>query len=260
MWRLVCLEIDKLLHKRLLLGGTAGLALIPLLVAVTMKYGGGVVQVQAQTPINGYASLRFGLFFAMGFFVPLFVAILAADTLAGEWSDGILRLSLMRPVGRTRLLVAKGLAVFIATLFAMTVFTIVGLAAGWVFFDHNVLYLTPTEPVSGWAAALRVVATAGVAALGLTLQVGITLLLCLFIHRPTGAALCAVAVTFGCQLLGKFKAVEPWLPSTYMGTWQKVLEPLAGGELVRELALMLLFAALLIGGSALVFERADLEA
>ena len=260
MWRLVFLEIDKLLHKRLLVGGTCGLALIPILVAVTLKYGGSVVQVQGQTPMDGFVSLRLALFFAMDFFVPLFVAILTADTLAGEWSEGVLRLSLMRPVRRSRLLLAKGLAVFLATAFALMAFAVTGLAAGWLLFEHNALYLTPTETISGGAAALRVVGAAGVAALGLTVMTGITLLLSLFIHRPTGAALCAVAVTFGSKLLGRLQSAEPWLPTTYMGTWQKLLAPVAAGELARDLTLLLVFVALLIGSAALVFERADLEA
>ena len=44
-------------------------------------------------------------------FLPIAVAITAGDAIAGEAQPGTLRYMLVRPVGRTRLLVAKLVAV-----------------------------------------------------------------------------------------------------------------------------------------------------
>src|SRR3954467_4012191 len=54
---------------------------------------------------------------ALGIVLPLFlpvaVAVVAGDSIAGEASAGMLRYLLVRPVGRTRLLVAKLAAVLV---------------------------------------------------------------------------------------------------------------------------------------------------
>src|SRR5690242_16819932 len=54
-------------------------------------------------------------------FLPIAVAVLAGDAIAGEATGGTLRYLLARPVGRTRLLVAK--------LVALTVFVVLALVA-----------------------------------------------------------------------------------------------------------------------------------
>src|SRR2546423_6090329 len=57
----------------------------------------------------------------MPVFLPIAVAVLAGDSIAGEASGGTLRYLLVRPVGRTRLLVAQ--------LVALTAFVLLAIAA-----------------------------------------------------------------------------------------------------------------------------------
>jgi hypothetical protein len=52
-------------------------------------------------------------------FLPVAVAVLAGDSIAGEANIGTLRYLLIRPVGRTRLLVAKLVALIAFVLFAI---------------------------------------------------------------------------------------------------------------------------------------------
>lgn len=81
-------------------------------------------------------------------FLPVSVAVVAGDSIAGEAATGTLRYLLARPVGRTRLLVAKLVAVVTFVLLAVVAVTVTSYAAG-------VLILGPSRaaavgtPVSG---------------------------------------------------------------------------------------------------------------
>ncbi len=73
---------------------------------------------------------------ALGIVLPLFlpvaVAVIAGDTIAGEAQTGTLRYLLLRPVGRTKLLVAKLVTVFVFVGVAVVVVAITGLVVGRV--------------------------------------------------------------------------------------------------------------------------------
>lgn len=63
-------------------------------------------------------------------FLPVAVAVMAGESIAGEASTGTLRYLLARPVGRTRLLVAKLVAVTTFTLIAVIAVAVTSYAAG----------------------------------------------------------------------------------------------------------------------------------
>jgi ABC-2 type transport system permease protein len=63
-------------------------------------------------------------------FLPVAVAVVAGDSIAGEANAGTLRYLLVRPVGRTRLLVAKLISVTTYVLLAVLLVTITAYATG----------------------------------------------------------------------------------------------------------------------------------
>src|SRR4051794_37788855 len=63
-------------------------------------------------------------------FMPVAVAVVAGDAVAGEAQAGTLRYVLARPVGRTRLLVAKLVSVLAFVLLAVVVVAAVGYVVG----------------------------------------------------------------------------------------------------------------------------------
>ena len=63
-------------------------------------------------------------------FLPVAVAVVAGESIAGEASAGTLRYLLARPVGRTRLLVAKLISVTTFTLVAVVAVTVTSYATG----------------------------------------------------------------------------------------------------------------------------------
>ena len=63
-------------------------------------------------------------------FLPVAVAVISGDSIAGEAQSGMLRYLLARPVGRTRLLVAKLVAVFVFVIVAVVIVAGVGYLVG----------------------------------------------------------------------------------------------------------------------------------
>ena len=63
-------------------------------------------------------------------FLPVAVAVVAGESIAGEASAGTLRYLLARPVGRTRLLVSKLISVTAFTLAAVVAVTVTSYATG----------------------------------------------------------------------------------------------------------------------------------
>src|SRR5579863_7891277 len=78
-----------------------------------------------------------GLAVTMPFFVPLSIAVVAGDSIAGEASMGTLRYLLVRPAGRSRLLLAKGIVLALFCLVAALAVVVAGLIAGVAFFPHG---------------------------------------------------------------------------------------------------------------------------
>ena len=68
-------------------------------------------------------------------FLPIAVAVVAGDSVAGEAQAGTLRYLLARPAGRTRLLVAKLIAVMAFVLVTVLVVAGVGYVVGTTLFD-----------------------------------------------------------------------------------------------------------------------------
>ncbi|KAA1031020.1 ABC transporter permease subunit [Pseudonocardia sp. EV170527-09] len=114
------------------------LCALPALVAVVVS-ATGILPPPGQGPAflsavatNGQIFPAFALALVLPVLLPITVAVVAGDTIAGEAAAGTLRYLLIRPVGRLRLLVAKlvSVAFFVVTAVTLVVLTsyVVGIA------------------------------------------------------------------------------------------------------------------------------------
>src|SRR5580693_9489032 len=70
-------------------------------------------------------------------FLPVAVAVVAGDSIAGEAGSGTLRYLLARPVGRTRLLAAKLIALIVYTLSAVILVAVTAYLTGIALFGPS---------------------------------------------------------------------------------------------------------------------------
>ncbi len=178
--RLLRSEMRLILGRRRNKAGILVLAAVPVLLSIALRAsdpsseGGGPDLISAATSNGVFVALT-ALTVEMALFLPLAVAVLSGDTVAGEANIGTLRYLLTVPVGRTRLLLVKYLSLVVGALIGVVVVAGTGIVVGGA-----LLGLGPTTLLSGnqislaealgrvALAALYVTAgLAGLAAIGL---------------------------------------------------------------------------------------------
>ncbi|HEV7205675.1 MAG TPA: ABC transporter permease subunit [Jatrophihabitans sp.] len=204
-------------------------------------------------------------------FLPIAVAVIAGDSIAGEAQGGTLRYLLARPVGRTRLLVAKLVVVLVFT------FTAVALVAG-IGFLVGILTLggrpvtastsisTSIISVSGsllspGQIALRVVVSVGYVALSMLGVAALALLLSTFTDSPLAATLGAIAFLIGSSLLltlDAARALQPYLPTRYWLSFIDLFrDPILWRDVERGALLQLVYVVVFLGAAWANFSTKD---
>jgi ABC-2 type transport system permease protein len=169
-------------------------------------------------------------------FLPIAVAVVAGDAIAGEASAGMLRYLLARPVARTRLLAAKLVALIAYVLLAVVAVALTSYVTGRLLFGSKPAAVTSSgitttnvvaASLSGTALtpADVLVRTAGVVAFIVVSMLGvgaIALFLSTLSDSALGATLGALAVliTSGVLVaLNSASAISPYLPTRYWLSW-----------------------------------------
>ncbi|WP_100498412.1 ABC transporter permease subunit [Geodermatophilus chilensis] len=197
-------------------------------------------------------------------FLPIAVAVVAGDAVAGEAQAGTLRYLLARPAGRTRLLVAKLVAVIAFVLVTVLVVAGVGYVVGTTLFD--------AQPVGGgtsvsgtslsqqelagrslMAIGYVTVSMLGVAAFGLFFST--------LTDSPLAAALGALAVLVTSSLLFTLDAaspIAPYLPTRYWLAFVDLFrDPILWRDVVRGLALQGVYVGVLLAAAWANFTTKD---
>ncbi|MGK5113475.1 MULTISPECIES: ABC transporter permease [unclassified Geodermatophilus] len=196
-------------------------------------------------------------------FLPVAVAVVAGDSVAGEAQAGTLRYLLARPAGRTRLLVAKLVAVVAFVLVTVLVVAGVGYLVGTALFDARPLAgtsvsgtsLTPEELLARTLLAIGYVTVSmlGVAAFGLFFST--------LTDSPLAAALGALAVLVASSLLFTLDAaspIAPYLPTRYWLAFVDLFrDPVLWRDVTRGLALQGVYVGVLLAAAWANFTTKD---
>lgn len=159
-------------------------------------------------------------------FLPVAVAVVAGDAVAGEASAGTLRYLLVRPVGRTRLLVAKLVAVSSFVLLAVVAVAASGYVVGVNAFGSQpgtagAVAVSGTS-LSGRELAARTALMLAYVAWSMLGVAAVALFLSTVGDSALGAAIGGLALIVGSQVLVTLDAagsVRDWLPTRYWLSW-----------------------------------------
>jgi len=197
-------------------------------------------------------------------FLPIAVAVVAGDSVAGEAQAGTLRYLLARPSGRTRLLVAKLVAVLAFVLVTVLVVAGVGYVLGATLFEAQPTVgtsvsgtsLTPQELGGRTLLAIGYVAVSmlGVAAFALFFST--------LTDSPLGATMGALAVLVASSLLFTLDAaspIAPYLPTRYWLAFVDFFrDPILWRDIVRGLALQGVYVGVLLASAWANFTTKDI--
>ena len=240
-------ELRQVLLRRrnqMLLGVTA---LFPILIGAGLRLashphgggGGGGLSFVTQLTGNGIFLSFIALTILLTLVMPVVVAVVAGDSIAGEAGYGTLRYLLAVPAGRTRLLAVKyGVIVVFALAVTFTV-TGVALATGAALFPIGPVTLLSGTTVSLAEGILRLVlvslyVAAAMASLG-AIGLAISTLTEHAIGAIAGLAIFVVASEVADQV-PQFAVIQPYLPTHWWNSFDALLRvPIDSGTLLKGL-------------------------
>lgn len=263
---MIGVELTKLFRRPRTYAITVLLCLLPLIVAIFLAstrippppgQGGAFLSAVLS---NGALYPAAAMALVLPIFLPVSVAVLAGDSVAGEASAGTLRYLLIRPVGRTRLLVAKLISLIVFVLFAIGAVLVTAYLTGLLLFGST--------PSAGVALPADVTSLSGVTItpaglvlrlLGTVVYIVISMLgvasIALFLSTVTdsalGAAMGALAVLVTSQVLVTLDAataIKPYLPTRYWFAWIDFFrEPILWRDIERGAAIQVVYLIVLLG-------------
>jgi ABC-2 type transport system permease protein len=208
----------------------AVVALVPILIAVAVEAGRGgssrAGSIYGGITGNGLFAALAAFVVAGPVFLPLVIAIVAGDSVAGEASSGTLRYLLAVPVGRTRLLAVKFAAVAVWCLACVATVAIVGVLIGLCLFPAGRLTLLSGNEVSYGAGLARLFEAGGYLALVLLAVAAFGLFVSTLTEMPLAAmaaTLTLVIVSEVIDAVPQLSSIHGWLPSHYWQRWTDLL-------------------------------------
>ncbi len=186
-------------------------------------------------------------------FLPVAVAVVAGDAVAGEAAAGTLRYLLVRPVGRTRLLVSKLVSVVLFVLVAVTAVAVSAYVVGTSLLGTAPITSTTTvsgTPLTAEELAVRtalMVAYIGWSMLGVA---SLSLVLSTLTDSALGAALGGLALLVSSTVLVTLDAadaVRDYLPTRYWLAWVDLFrEPILWRDVERGVVVQGVYVGVLL--------------
>ena len=266
---MIAVELRKMFQRPRTWATIAVLNALPILVAVLL-----VLTDLAPRPGEGppflSAVLRNGTLYPLAalaivlpLFLPIAVAVVAGDAVAGEAQAGTLRYLLARPAGRTRLLVAKLVAVMAFVLVTVLVVAGVGYLIGSALFDAEPIAGTSVSGTSLTPAEIggRTMLAIGYVAVSMLGVAAFALFFSTFTDSPLGATMGALAVLVASSLLFTLDAaspIAPYLPTRYWLAFVDLFrDPILWRDIVRGLALQGVYVGVLLAAAWANFTTKD---
>jgi ABC-2 type transport system permease protein len=196
-------------------------------------------------------------------FLPIAVAVVAGDSIAGEAQAGTLRYLLARPAGRTRLLVAKLVAVLAFVVVTVVVVAGVGYVIGRTLFDAQPIGGTSVSGTSLTSSELagRTVLAVGYVAVSMLGVAAFALFFSTLTDSPLGATMGALAVLVASSLLFTLDAaspIAPYLPTRYWLAFVDLFrDPIQWRDITRGLALQAVYVGVLLAAAWANFTTKD---
>jgi ABC-2 type transport system permease protein len=223
-------ELAMMFRRRRNIALLAVLGVIPLVIGIAVKAtgGGGGGGVFGSITDNGIFVAFAGLVAVLPLFLPMAVAVVAGESVAGEANTGTLRYLLAVPVARYQLLTVKLVSIAVWCLAGPLVVAVVGVIIGLALFPHGSLTLLSGTQASLTSGIGRLLLAVLYCALMMLVVGTIGLFVSTLTEVPVAAMAGALAVAIVSEVLAavpQLHAVQPWLFSHY---WLSI------GDFLRE--------------------------
>ena len=229
-------ELWMIFGRRRNWAGLAVLAAVPILMAIAVKVSGNGTGGGGDGGPDFFASITDnGLFVALaaltvelGLFLPIAIASISADAIAGEANQGTLRYLLAVPVGRTRMLAVKYTAVVIFAVAATLVVAVTGTLIGLALFGGGPVTLLSGAQVSFGEGLVRLLGICAYLSVGLAALGAMGMFVSTLTEQPIGATIAIVTLSVASFILDSIPQIE-WLHPYLLTHWW-----MSFGDLLRD--------------------------
>lgn len=294
MWKLLKIELFKIFKRPRTYIAFGAIAAIVFLVQIALKFDGksyvdlllnnlkesfDFTDEFKHKLLNGYL-VCFLILNTLLIQMPLLVALIAGDSIAGEANMGTLRLSLTKPISRTRYMLMKFLASVIYTIALLIWMAILALFGSMLIFGTNdivILRSDGIEQINSFDVLWRYVAAFGYAAIALTTVAALAFLLSVFADNSIGPIIATMSIVIVCTILSEMnipiydRTIKPWLFTSHMVAWKGFFYVKATEEgttingsienlpaIMRSLGILIVYIAGFVTTAVWVFKKKDI--
>jgi ABC-2 type transport system permease protein len=294
MWKLLKLELYKIFKRPRTYIAFGAIAAIVLLIQIALKFDGksyidlllnnlkdsfDFTDEFKSKLLNGYL-ICFIILNTLLIQMPLLVALIAGDSIAGEANMGTLRLSLTRPISRTQYMLVKFLASFIYTVMLLLWMAALALFGSMLLFGTNDMVVLRSEGIEQmlrFDVLWRYFAAFGYAAVALTTVAALAFLLSVFAENSIGPIIATMSIVIVFTILSEMNipiydnTVKPYLFTSHMVAWKGFFYVKATEEgttingsienlpaILRSLLILLIYIGLFFSAAVLVFRKKDI--
>jgi ABC-2 type transport system permease protein len=200
--------------------------------------------------------------------IPLLIALVAGDVLAGEANMGTLRLLLTKPVSRSKIVLVKFTAAVCYALLLLLWLAVIALGLSILFFGTGDLvnmksdaFVVLLKDDIMW----RYIAAFVFAALAMTTVAALALLLSAFADNSIGPimgtmGIIVVLMIFSTLDLPIFDVVKQYLFTTHMVGWKGFFDDPVPYDAIRFSAIVLVvYTILFVGATVFYFRKKDIK-
>jgi len=288
MWSLLKIELFKVFKRpRTYIAFIAVLAIVALIQVAIYADGAKYMDFVLKdvkdnfdvigNPLNGYF-VCFIILQTLLIHVPLLVALVSADMIAGEANMGTLRLLITKPVSRTKLLLSKFFASAIYAVILLIWIAILGLFVSMLIFGTDGLMNAKSYEIiilNGDDIFWRYLLAFAFAAIALICVSAVGFFFSIFAENSLGPIVATMSVIIVFTILTTldiplFQSVKDYFFTSHMIAWKGFFEMKLNAEgeaipgtirnlpaVLRSAGVLLLHIVLLVGGSIFIFKRKD---
>jgi len=291
MWTLLRIELFKIFRRPRTYIPFGAIAAMILIIQLGLKFDGRSYLELMMSSLsdsffipynmimNGYL-VAFVILNTLLIQVPLLVALVAGDIIAGEANMGTLRLLVIRPVSRTRLLLVKFFASVVYTVALLVWMAVLSLFLSMLLFGTNDMMIarnTVMEQIRSSDVLWRYIAAFGYAAVALSTVAALAFLLSVFADNSIGPIVSTISVVIVLTILSEMRiplydnTVKPWLFTSHMLAWKGFFYSQSDGQgaaipgsvenlpaILRSLVVLLVYIFGFVTAAIVSFNKKDI--
>jgi ABC-2 type transport system permease protein len=288
MWSLLKIELFKIFKRpRTYIAFIAVLAIVVLIQVAIYVDGAKYIDFVLKdvkdnfevigNPLNGYF-VCFIILQTLLIHVPLLVALISADMIAGEANMGTLRLLITKPVSRTKLLISKFLASSVYTILLLFWIAILGLFVSMIVFGTDGLINAKSYEIiilNGNDIFWRYICAFGFAAIALITVAALGFFFSIFAENSLGPIVATMSVIIVFTILTTldiplFQSIKHLFFTSHMIGWKGFFEMKTDADgvsipgtirnlpaVLRSAGVLVLHIVIFVGASIFIFNRKD---